>query len=69
MPDTFLSGKGNYRKLIAFQKAECIYGITYYFAHTYLAKGDRTVDQVIQAAGGLKREAEYRRDVGSGGHF
>lgn len=47
---TFLPQKGNYRSLIAFQKAECIYDITYYFAHKYFAKGDRTIDQMIQAA-------------------
>lgn len=50
MPNTFLPKKGNYRNLIAFQKAECIYDITYYFAHNCLMKGDRTVDQMIQAA-------------------
>ena len=50
MADSFLPQKGNYRNLIAFQKAECIYDITYYFAHKYLQKGDRTVDQMIQAA-------------------
>lgn len=50
MPSDFLPLKGNYRNLIAFQKAECIYDITYYFAHKYLAKGDRTIDQMIQAA-------------------
>ncbi len=50
MPETFLPQKGNYRKLIAFRKAECIYDITYYFAHTYLEKGDRTIDQMVQAA-------------------
>lgn len=50
MADVFLPQKGNYRNLIAFQKAECIYDITYYFAHKYISKGDRTVDQMIQAA-------------------
>lgn len=50
MPDTFLPRKGNYRDLIAFQKAQCIYDITYYFAHTHLLKGDRTIDQMVQAA-------------------
>lgn len=50
MPETFLPPKGNYRSLIVFQKAQCIYDITYYFAHTHLAKGDRTIDQMIQAA-------------------
>lgn len=50
MSKTFLKQKGNYRDLIAFQKAECIYDITYYFAHKYLERGDRTIDQMIQAA-------------------
>lgn len=50
MPETFLPQKGNYRNLIAFQKAQCIYDITWYFAHKYLEKGDRTIDQMVQAA-------------------
>lgn len=50
MNNDFLPQKGNYRDLLAFQKAECIYDITYYFAHKYLQKGDRTIDQMIQAA-------------------
>lgn len=41
---------GNYRSLICYQKAEAIYDITYYFCHKYLQKGDRTIDQMIQAA-------------------
>jgi four helix bundle suffix protein len=47
---TFLKNKGNYKQLIAYQKAECIYDITYYFAHKFLDKGDRTIDQMVQAA-------------------
>ena len=31
-------------------KAECIYDVTYYFANKYLKVGDRTVDQMVQAA-------------------
>lgn len=50
MAKTFLQRKGNYRGLIVFRKAECIYDITYYFAHKYLMANDRTVDQMIQAA-------------------
>lgn len=50
MSDDFLPLRGNYRNLIAFRKAECIYDITYFFAHKYLGKGDRTIDQMIQAA-------------------
>jgi len=41
---------GNYRKLFTFQKAEAIYDITYYFCNNYLQRGDRTIDQMIQAA-------------------
>ena len=41
---------GNYRKLFTFQKAEAIYDITFYFAHKYLSRGDRTIDQMVQAA-------------------
>lgn len=49
-PHTFLPKRGNYRGLIAYQKAECIYDITFYFAHTHLDKSDRTIDQMVQAA-------------------
>ena len=50
MTKTFLRQKGNYRDLIVFQETECIYDITYYFAHKYLNISDRTIDQMIQAA-------------------
>lgn len=46
----FLPQKGNYQNLIVYQKTECIYDITFYFAHNFLAKNDRTVDQMVQAA-------------------
>lgn len=41
---------GNYRKLLSYQKTEVIYEITFYFCSTYLQKGDRTIDQMVQAA-------------------
>ena len=47
---TFLPNHGHYRNLRVYQVTEIIYDITYYFAHRYLGKGDRTVDQMIQAA-------------------
>lgn len=50
MGEHFLPKRGNYRGLIVYQKAECIYDITYYFTSTYLHKGDRTIDQMVQAA-------------------
>lgn len=46
----FLPLRGNYRALIAFQKSECIFDITVLFARKYIARGDRTMDQMIQAA-------------------
>ena len=42
--------KGNYKALITYQKAEAIYDMTYYFCKNYLRRGDRTVDQMVQAA-------------------
>ena len=42
--------RGDYQTLLSFQKAEAIYDITFRFAHKYLGRGDRTVDQMIQSA-------------------
>ena len=50
MPDTFLPQHGSYRNLRVYHVAEAIYDLTYHFAHTFLPKGDRTVDQMVQAA-------------------
>lgn len=41
---------GNYRKLFTFQKSEAVFDITYYFCNKYLRRGDRTIDQMVQAA-------------------
>ena len=68
MPDNdkFLSPLGDYKRLIAFQKSECIYDITYYFIEHYLPMiGDRTVDQMkqaarVQSAGGKNRATSGR---------
>ena len=49
-PQPFLPHGGPYKNLIAYQKAECVYDVTFYFAHHYLEKGDRTIDQMVQAA-------------------
>lgn len=46
----FLKQGGGYRNLRVYKVTEIIYDITYYFAHHYLSKGDRTVDQMVQAA-------------------
>ena len=51
MPESgFLPPHGNYRELLSYQKAEVVYDLTYRFCHRFLDRGDRTVDQMIQAA-------------------
>lgn len=40
----------NYKQLLSYQKTDVIYQITYFFCQKYLCKGDRTVDQMVQAA-------------------
>jgi four helix bundle suffix protein len=47
---TFLPKHGNYQELKAFQKAEVVYDLTVRFARKYLSRGDRTIDQMVQAA-------------------
>jgi four helix bundle suffix protein len=49
-PKPFLPPRGNYRGLLSYQKAEIIYDITFHFCQRFLTKGDRTIDQMIQAA-------------------
>lgn len=46
---------GNYKTLITYQKSESIFDITFYFCNKFLNKGDRTVDQMIQAARSTKQ--------------
>lgn len=46
----FLPPHGNYQTLISYQKAEIIYDVTFRFCQRFLGKGDRTIDQMVQAA-------------------
>lgn len=48
--DSFIPPHGNYRQLLSYKKAEIIFDITFRFCHRFLSKGDRTIDQMIQAA-------------------
>jgi four helix bundle suffix protein len=48
--EPLLPPRGDYQTLRSFQKAEVVYDITFRFAHKYLSRGDRTVDQMIQSA-------------------
>ena len=49
-PGRIIPPRGDYQTLHSFHKAEVVYDITFRFAHKHLARGDRTVDQMIQAA-------------------
>ena len=50
MSEALIPQRGNYKKLLSYQKTDVIFQLTYYFCHTYLQKGDRTIDQMVQAA-------------------
>lgn len=50
MSEKLIRRVGNFRNLLSYQKAEVIYEMTYFFCHKFLERGDRTVDQMIQAA-------------------
>lgn len=41
---------GNYQELLSYQKAEVIYDLTFRFCEKHLKRGDRTIDQMVQAA-------------------
>lgn len=46
----FLPARGNYQTLLAYRKAEIVYDLTQVFCARFLKKGDRTIDQMVQAA-------------------
>lgn len=50
MDTDFIKSKGNYKRLIVYKKAECIFDLTFHFANRFFVKGDRTIDQMVQAA-------------------
>lgn len=41
---------GGYRKLLSYQKSEVIFDGTMFFTSRYFKRGDRTIDQMVQAA-------------------
>jgi four helix bundle suffix protein len=52
MNDTpgFIPPHGNYRELLSYQKTEVVYDLTFRFCRKFLRNGDRTIDQMVQAA-------------------
>ena len=50
MSEALVPHRGNYKKLLSYQKSDVIFQLTYYFCNNYLQRGDRTIDQMVQAA-------------------
>lgn len=50
MAKGFIPAHGGYQKLLSYQKAEIVYDATVYFTRRFLFTGDRTIDQMVQAA-------------------
>ena len=46
----YIPPHGNYQELLSDQKAEVVYDLTFRFCQRFLSKGDRTIDQMVQAA-------------------
>ncbi|MBO0724351.1 MAG: four helix bundle suffix domain-containing protein [Blastocatellia bacterium] len=46
----FIPPHGHYQNLLSYQKAEVVYDLTFNFCERFLRRGDRTIDQMIQAA-------------------
>src|SRR5271155_66108 len=46
----FIPPHGGYQDLLSYQKAEVVYDLTYRFCQRFFDRGDRTIDQMIQAA-------------------
>ncbi|MBA3958342.1 MAG: four helix bundle protein [Parachlamydiaceae bacterium] len=50
MNKPFIPAHGGYQKLLSYQKAEIVYDATVYFTNRFFRRGDRTIDQMVQAA-------------------
>ena len=48
--DKFLPDHGGFRRLASYRKAEIVYDVTHLFCRRFLRRGDRTIDQMVQAA-------------------
>lgn len=49
-PTNFLPPGGNYQDLLSYKKSEIICDFTFRFCENFLKRGDRTIDQMVQAA-------------------
>ena len=64
--DNLLPPHGNYAELLSYRKAEVVYDLTFRFCERFLKKGDRTIDQMVQAArSGKQNIAEASKASGT----
>jgi four helix bundle suffix protein len=62
----FIPKHGGYEDLHSYRKAEVVYDLTYRFCQRFLERGDRTIDQMVQAArSGKQNIAEASRASGT----
>lgn len=62
----FIPSHGNYRELLSYQKSEVVFDLTFRFCQRFLSRGDRTVDQMVQAArSGKQNIAEGSKTSGT----
>ncbi len=50
MAEGFIPPHGGYKKLLSYQRAEFVYDATVRFCERWFRRGDRTIDQMVQAA-------------------
>ena len=50
MAEQLIKNRGDFRNLITYKKSDIIFQITHFFCSHSLKPGDRTIDQMIQAA-------------------
>jgi hypothetical protein len=48
--ERFIPPHGGYEQLLSFQKARIVFDGTVRFCERFMRKGDRTIDQMVQAA-------------------
>ena len=64
MSNEIIKKQGDYHNLVCYRKAELIYDITHHFAYSAFRNGDRTIDQMVQAArSGKQNIVEGNADI------
>lgn len=65
-PSGFIPPHGHYQELLSYRKAEVAYDPTFRFCERFIRRGDRTIDQMVQAArSGKQNITEGSRAAGT----